>query len=120
MNIYKHIYLVQYNNNWMSHPNKFKHSCGALFYTYSPSGELGVILGDEGREREEWLPFKGCAEDGETYEQAAIREIREESGGLVDIKTIILEHVFSTRRKHYHIGLIEVPHYIIEMYNKTR
>jgi ADP-ribose pyrophosphatase YjhB (NUDIX family) len=104
----------------MSHPVKFKHSCGAIFYTFSPSGELGVILGDEGKDREEWLPFKGCAEDNETYEQAAIREIKEESGGLIDINNIHLEHNFSTRRKHYHIGLVEVPYDIIEKYNSSR
>lgn len=102
----------------MSH---LKNSCGAIFYSFDPQGVLGIILGDEGDcDNEEWLPFKGCAEENEPFEEAAKREIKEESGGLVIINNIVLEHKFATKRKTYHIGVIEVPYGIIEEYNNKR
>lgn len=92
-----------------------KHSCGAILYTYSPEGKLGVILGMEGCS---WLPFKGCNNPDESYEDTAIREIYEETGGLIKIKNIILEHTFNSKHKHYHIGLCYVPHNIINNFNQ--
>jgi hypothetical protein len=85
-------------------------SCGALFYSYDTLGNLGIVLGLEGYE---WLPFKGCNEENETLEQTAIREINEETCGLVNITMINLEHNFTSKRKNYHIGLCEVPYEII-------
>lgn len=100
---------------------KSTNSCGALFYTISPTGVIGVILGDESRKgTPEWLPFKGCVENNETYEETAKREIKEESGGLIVVDNIKLEHIFSTKRKTYHIGLVKVPYCIIEKYNSRR
>lgn len=94
-----------------------KNSCGAIFYTYDPNGNLGIILGSENGE---WLPFKGCNEEGETFNQTAIREINEETCGLINIKNIILEHKFTSKRKHYHIGLCQVNYDIIEKFNNIR
>ena len=92
-------------------------SCGALFYSYDPCNRLGIILGQE---RGAWLPFKGCNETGETLNQTAIREIKEETCGLVNIKSILLEHQFTSKRKHYYIGLCQVSYDIIEEFSKIR
>jgi hypothetical protein len=94
-------------------------SCGAILYAYNLKGELGVILGDEARNSiVSYLPFKGGVEKGETPEEAAIREIEEETCGLIKLTNIVLEHKFTTKRKEYHIGLIEVPYSIIDQFNK--
>jgi ADP-ribose pyrophosphatase YjhB (NUDIX family) len=94
-----------------------KNSCGAIFYAFDPSGQIGIILGEEG---DDFLPFKGCNEPGETYEQTAIREIHEETCGLINISDIKLEHVFSTKSKIYRIGICQVPYSIVEQFNKSR
>lgn len=98
-----------------------KNSCGAIFCTISDQGVFGIILGDEGITNiPSWLPFKGCVENDETYEQTAIREIKEESCNLVDISTIKLNFNFSTRNKTYHLGLVKVPYDIIAKFNEAR
>ncbi len=95
-----------------------KHSCGALLYTFRPGdSKLGIILGKEGNK---WFPFKGCKKEEETFEQAAIREIYEETAGLISISEINLDHNFSSKSKHYHIGLIEVPYEIISEFTARR
>ena len=93
-----------------------KNSCGAIFYSYDLDGRLGIILGEEGKN--EWLPFKGCANEGETFEQAAIREIKEETCGLVELSDIVLEHRFSSKRKNYFIGLCYVSYSIIKEFEE--
>ena len=94
-----------------------EHSSGALLYSFSPDNEIGVILG---LENNHWLPFKGTNNINETYEEAAIREIFEETCGLVKIDVINLDHSFSTKYKHYHIGLVEVPFSIVNDFTKQR
>ena len=94
-------------------------SCGAILYAFNPNGELGIILGDEERSSIiSYLPFKGGVEPGETPEQAAIREIEEETCGIVKLKSISLEHKFTTKRKEYQIGLAEVPYEIVNQFNQ--
>jgi len=90
-----------------------KHSCGAILYTYDLYGKLGIILG---MENNVWLPFKGSCEYGETKEETAIREIYEETCKLVQIDHIQLTHKFSSKHKHYHIGLCQVPYDIIHLF----
>lgn len=98
-----------------------KKSCGAILYAFNPEGKLGVILGEESRSREEeWLPFKGGCREDETLEQAAIREIFEETCGLVLLNSIALHHKFSTKRKEYHIGLVEVPYELLTAFIEAR
>jgi len=95
-----------------------KHSCGAILYTYEPySGVIGIILGLEGCH---WLPFKGGPKKGETYEQAAIREIYEETCGLIKIDNVELEHIFSSKKKRYHIGLVYVDYDLIDKFKIAR
>jgi ADP-ribose pyrophosphatase YjhB (NUDIX family) len=67
--------------------SKLLHSCGAVLYTIKGS-RLYVVLGKEG---DAYFHFKGCCEPGETYEETAIREVYEETMGLVRIKSIALE-----------------------------
>ena len=95
-----------------------KNSCGAILYTFNKEGTIGIILGSEGFD--EWLPFKGCNEEGESFEQTAIREIREETCGLVNLDTITLDHVFTTKHKIYRIGLCHVDYDIIEKFDLVR
>lgn len=95
-----------------------KHSCGAILYSFEPeTHDIGIILGLEHRY---WLPFKGCTEFGEDYESAAIREIYEETCGLVDVNSIQLEHNFYTSKKHYHIGLTYADYNIVNDFDKER
>ena len=93
-----------------------KHSCGAILYTISKN-KVYVILG---MEHGGWFPFKGTREKHENNRQAAIREIHEETCGIVNIKYIDLKCNFSTKSKHYHIGLVYVPLDNIKKFYKTR
>ena len=95
-----------------------KHSCGAILYTIY-NNKIYIVLG---MEKGQWFPFKGSREKNETNEMAAIREIYEETCGVVKIKNIELKCHYSTKRKHYHIGLIQIPSNIIEKFylNKDR
>ncbi len=98
-----------------------KKSCGAILYTTNLDGELGIILGDESRgDVSGWLPFKGGCKENETIEQAAIRELYEETCGLVKRDSIDLQNKFRTKRKEYHIGLCEVPYSIIVEFDIVR
>jgi len=94
--------------------NNKKESCGAIFYSFDDDQRIGIILGLEGNH---WLPFKGCKEENETAEDAAMREIREETCDLVKLNHIDLEHQFSTRYKNYRIGLCQVPYNIVKLFD---
>lgn len=94
-----------------------KRSCGALFYTIR-GGRVEVVLGLE--KHGGWFVFKGTNKKGETYEETAIREIYEESCGLIRLDKITLDCHFSTSRKHYHIGLVYVPPYFIRRFGEVR
>lgn len=94
-----------------------RHSCGAILYAFDPKGQLGIILGLEGYH---WLPFKGGPEKNETFEEAAIREIYEETCKIVKLDYINLKHNFKSKHKSYHIGLVKVNYNIIENFKKKR
>lgn len=97
-------------------------SFGAILFAVGPDGP-GIILGDESRSKEAgWLPFKGGALEGETPEQAAVREISEETCGLVAIKEedIRLDSKFATRHKRYSLALVEVDYDIIDKFDERR
>ena len=61
-----------------------------------------------------WFPFKGTVESGESYNEAAIREIHEETMGIVKCDSIELTCNFATKYKHYHIGLVEVKNTFVD------
>ncbi len=96
-----------------------KHSCGAILYTIH-NNSLYIVLG---MEKAQWFPFKGVREKDETNQQAAIREICEETCGVVkaqDISDIDLQCNYTTKRKHYHIGLAYIPYGGIREFYKNR
>jgi 8-oxo-dGTP pyrophosphatase MutT (NUDIX family) len=93
-----------------------KHSCGAILYTIY-NCRVYIILG---MEKGEWFPFKGTREKGETNDEAAIREIYEETCTIVDVTRINLDCHYSTKRKHYHIGLIHVEPCIMNKFYEKR
>lgn len=95
-----------------------KHSCGAIFYTIKDN-KVYIILG---KEKGDWFPFKGTCEYDETYEETAVREILEESCGIVNISpdNIILDCHYSTSRKYYHIGLVYVLPTMVNDFYKIR
>lgn len=94
-----------------------KHSCGAILYTIL-NNKVYIILG---LEKGKWYPFKGTREKGETNEMAAIREIYEETCGVITLNKIELDCNFSTKRKYYHIGLLYIPSgFIDRFYNNRR
>ena len=71
-------------------------------------------------ENGDWFPFKGTREKYENNKQAAIREIYEETCGIVKIDCIDLKCNFTTKRKHYHIGLVFVSFNNIKQFHKIR
>lgn len=93
-----------------------KHSCGAILYTIY-NNTIYIILG---MEKGQWFPFKGTRETGESNEQTAIREIHEETCGVVILDNIELKCNYSTKRKHYHIGLVKVSPNIINHFYKNK
>ena len=95
-------------------------SCGALLWAIDEHGRPGVILGAEFNDAFGYLPFKGRPEPYETHEQAAIREVYEETCGLVSIDKIDLLHKFETSHKKYYIGLVQVPYAILSQFEKAR
>lgn len=92
-------------------------SCGALFYAYDEQERIGIILGHEAGG---WLPFKGCNEYNETYEQTAIREVQEETCYLIHLNNIKLDHRFESHAKIYMIGLCEVPYEFLLYFRQAR
>jgi ADP-ribose pyrophosphatase YjhB (NUDIX family) len=92
------------------------HSCGAILYTIIRN-KVYIILG---KEFGDWFPFKGVCNKHETYEQAAIREIKEETCKTAIIKNIKLDCNYSTIRKYYHIGLVYVENNFVEKFNKNK
>ena len=95
-------------------------SCGAILYSYDENGDFGLILGKEricDGGKMKWYPFKGCSEEGETLKETAIREVFEETGGLVKMNNIDLYLAFTTPNKNYYIGLYQVPYSIVDKFN---
>ena len=80
---------------------KFEYSAGAFIYRKSTFGISLLLLKKEGRDAYD-LP-KGHIEKGETAEQAAIREIKEETGLDVELFTHfhISTHYIFTSGKEY-------------------
>jgi len=93
-----------------------KHSAGALIFTVYDN-EIFIVLG---MEKNEWFPFKGTKNNNESLKSTAIREIFEETCGLVVLNDIHLDCKYSTKRKYYHIGLAFVNINIIKKFHKNR
>lgn len=93
-----------------------RHSCGAILYTIY-NNKIYIVLG---MEKGQWFPFKGTRDKGETNIQAAVREIYEETCGVIQLNTIDLKCHFSTKRKHYHIGLVKIDLDSIKQFYKNK
>lgn len=90
-----------------------KHSSGAILYTIYDH-KVYIVLG---LEKGDYFPFKGVRENCETNKQTAIREIFEETCGVLTVNDINLLCNFSTKRKHYHIGLVYISLDDIEQFS---
>jgi ADP-ribose pyrophosphatase YjhB (NUDIX family) len=70
----------------------------------APSGEWGFLIFKTNKDRGRfWQNVTGSVEDGETYEEAALREAQEESGlmleNIVEIESLALVEKFVDRWK---------------------
>lgn len=99
--------------------NLTKSSCsyGAMFYTRI-SGIPHVILGSEGPEKT-WCPFTGQIEKHETSKDCAIREVFEESRGLIELNEVFFDFTWH-KKSGGEIGimLVYVEPDFIEKFNK--
>lgn len=89
-----------------------KNSCGAILYTIKDD-KVYIILGKESKD---WFPFKGVCENNETLEEAAIREIEEETCKLLKVNNINLHCKYASYRKNYHIGLVYVDKSFVKQF----
>lgn len=99
------------------------HSCGAILYR-KDGDKIKIILGSERIDRTGeiiYLPFKGSADHGESFEDAAKREVYEETCGLVLLEkdySISLRFLHSTKKKDNHLGIVEVKEDIVSKFNE--
>jgi hypothetical protein len=93
-----------------------RHSCGAILYTIY-NEKIYIVLG---MEKGEWFPFKGTSDNNENNKQTAIREIYEETCGVVRVNKIDLNCNYATKRKYYHIGLIKTHPNIINKFYQNK
>lgn len=61
-------------------------TCGSSVVVFSDSREVLLVLREDART---WALPAGRAEAGETYEQAAVREVREETGYEVELERLV-------------------------------
>ena len=93
-----------------------KHSAGALIFTVYDN-QIYIVLG---MEKNDWFPFKGTKNNNETLIDTAIREVFEETCGIVKLDNIYLDCKYSTKRKYYHIGLVFVNINILKKFYTKR
>lgn len=55
-------------------------SCGAVTYRTGPSGKFQILLIKQFEHKENWGIPKGHMDEGESFEDCAVREVREETG----------------------------------------
>src|SRR5258708_30577107 len=78
-------------------------SAGGVVWRRLPEGRLEVVLCGRHSDAVWGLP-KGTPDKGETLEQTALREVREETGLLVEIGARLgtIEYWFSASGRRYH------------------
>lgn len=55
-----------------------------------------------------WAPFSGAIEEGESPKDAAIRELKEESGVEAKKENLIYLNTFKNKKTHFSLYLLEV------------
>ena len=94
-----------------------KISCGAVLYTII-NKRVYLVLG---KEYENYYHYKGGCHSNETFEETAIREIYEETMGLVKLDNIILDcRNTITKNKRYILGLVYIEPIIIHQFNERK
>jgi len=102
--------------------SRYAPAYGALLYTIL-NGKRYVILG---KENGMWSLFRGHRAEGETPEQASIREVYEETCGTVQMHRIKLDYNFSVSKKvgrkgrKWNIGLYYVTPKVIDEFYANR
>lgn len=80
---------------------QFEKSCGAIVYRKNNDDEIFILI-IKHIKGGHWSFPKGHVEEGETEEQTAIREVKEETGIDIDIINGFKESVYYSPRKNVH------------------
>lgn len=98
-------------------PTIHEYSSGGVVYRLNPDGEGFQFAAVHRARHTDWSLPKGHVEPGETREEAAVREVKEETGLDARIVTPITEVVYYYRRGRGPEGVLihkTVYHYLME------
>ena len=88
---------------------------GGIVYELERDRVKYLLVGPKKDVADEWLLPKGHIEDGETPSEAALREVREETGIVARILGLIGSTQFTTEGKNVH-----VEYYLMQMLSKGK
>jgi len=98
------------NQDSQSGRKPVKQQAGVVPYRQAPDGGTEILLITARSHPESWIFPLGCVDRGETLEEAAARECREESGWDVEIEVVVgdldLEKEHSVHRVTFFIGRV--------------
>lgn len=66
-------------------------SCGAVVWRTTEVGTKEILLIKQFEHKDAWGIPKGHMDEGESYEQCAVREVREETGIRIELGTKLVE-----------------------------
>jgi 8-oxo-dGTP pyrophosphatase MutT (NUDIX family) len=95
-------------------PLEAEYSAGGVVYRTAPSGSGYEIVAVQRARHGDWSLPKGHIEKGETREEAAVREVEEETGIQARILKPIEDIVYFYRRKNGALIRKTVYHFLME------